>query len=104
MQVFQGARGGLIKAWIDGVAVEDQARKQLDNIAAMPFIHKHVAIMPDVHWGMGATIGSVIPTKGAIIPAAVDAYRVGPAGQPGGAADCDRGTDPTRPYRQWWCQ
>ena len=71
MQVFQGARGGLIKAWIDGVAVEDQARKQLDNIAAMPFIHKHVAIMPDVHWGMGATIGSVIPTKGAIIPAAV---------------------------------
>ena len=71
MQVFQGARGGLIKAWIDGVAVEDAARKQLDNIAAMPFIHKHVAIMPDVHWGMGATIGSVIPTKGAIIPAAV---------------------------------
>ena len=71
MQVFQGARGGLIKAWIDGVAVEDAARKQLDNIAAMPFIHNHVAIMPDVHWGMGATIGSVIPTKGAIIPAAV---------------------------------
>ena len=71
MQVFEGARGGLIKAWIDGVAVEDQARKQLDNIAAMPFIHKHVAIMPDVHWGMGATVGSVIPTKGAIIPAAV---------------------------------
>jgi tRNA-splicing ligase RtcB len=37
----------------------------------MPFVHKHVAIMPDVHWGMGATVGSVIPTKGAIIPAAV---------------------------------
>jgi len=71
MQVIQGARGGLIKAWIDGVGVEDQARKQLDNIAAMPFIHSHVAIMPDVHWGMGATVGSVIPTKGAIIPAAV---------------------------------
>jgi tRNA-splicing ligase RtcB len=71
MQVFQGARGGLIKAWIDGVQVETQARAQLDNIAAMPFIHKHVAIMPDVHWGMGATVGSVIPTKGAIIPAAV---------------------------------
>jgi tRNA-splicing ligase RtcB len=64
-------RGGLIKAWIDGVPVEDQARQQLDNIAGMPFIHKHVAIMPDVHWGMGATVGSVIPTKGAIIPAAV---------------------------------
>lgn len=71
MQVFQGAKGGLIKAWVDGVQVEAQARAQLDNIAAMPFIHKHVAIMPDVHWGMGATVGSVIPTKGAIIPAAV---------------------------------
>ena len=71
MQVFEGAKGGLIKAWIDGVQVEDQARAQLDNIAAMPFVHKHVAIMPDVHWGMGATVGSVIPTKGAIIPAAV---------------------------------
>lgn len=71
MQVFEGKNGGLIKAWIDGVSVEDQARVQLDNIAQMPFIHKHVAIMPDVHWGMGATVGSVIPTKGAIIPAAV---------------------------------
>jgi len=71
MQVMQGAQGGLIKAWVDGVQVEDQARKQLDNMAAMPFIHKHVAIMPDVHWGMGATVGSVIPTRGAIIPAAV---------------------------------
>jgi tRNA-splicing ligase RtcB len=71
MQVIHGAQGGLIKAWIDGVPLEDQARKQLDNIAAMPFIHSHVAIMPDVHWGMGATVGSVIPTKGAIIPAAV---------------------------------
>jgi tRNA-splicing ligase RtcB len=71
MQVLEGARGGLIKAWIDGVQVEAQARAQLDNIAAMPFVHKHVAIMPDVHWGMGATVGSVIPTKGAIIPAAV---------------------------------
>lgn len=71
MQVFEGARGGLIKAWVDGVAVEQQARDQLDNMAAMPFIHKHVAIMPDCHWGMGATVGSVIPTKGAIIPAAV---------------------------------
>jgi tRNA-splicing ligase RtcB (3'-phosphate/5'-hydroxy nucleic acid ligase) len=71
MQIIQGAKGGLIKAWIDGVQVEARAREQLDNIAAMPFIHKHVAIMPDVHWGQGATVGSVIPTKGAIIPAAV---------------------------------
>jgi tRNA-splicing ligase RtcB len=71
MQVIQGAKGGLIKAWTDGVQVEEEARKQLDNIAALPFVHKHVAIMPDVHWGMGATVGSVIPTKGAIVPAAV---------------------------------
>lgn len=71
MQVFEGARGGLIKAWIDGVSVEEQARAQLDNMAAMPFVHKHIAVMPDVHWGMGATVGSVIPTRGAIIPAAV---------------------------------
>jgi tRNA-splicing ligase RtcB len=43
----------------------------VQNVARLPFIHKHVAIMPDVHWGLGATIGSVIPTKGAVIPAAV---------------------------------
>lgn len=60
-----------IKSWTNGVLVEDQARQQLRNIASMPFIHKHVAAMPDVHWGMGATIGSVIATKKAIIPAAV---------------------------------
>lgn len=71
MQVIQGSKGGLIKAWIDGVQVEEEARKQLDNIASMPFIHSHIAIMPDVHYGLGATIGSVIPTKGAVIPAAV---------------------------------
>ena len=64
--------GGLpIKAWVKGVQLEDAARQQLVNTAALPFIHKHIAVMPDVHWGMGATIGSVIPTKGAIIPAAV---------------------------------
>lgn len=60
-----------IKMWTRGVQVEDQARQQLRNIAALPFVHKHVAAMPDVHWGMGATVGSVIATKGAIIPAAV---------------------------------
>lgn len=70
-QAMQGSKGGLIKAWVNGVQLEDAARQQLDNMASMPFIHKHVAIMPDVHWGMGATIGSVIATRGAIIPAAV---------------------------------
>jgi tRNA-splicing ligase RtcB len=60
-----------IKAWTRGVQLEDAARKQLLNVAQLPFIYKWVAAMPDVHWGMGATIGSVIPTRGAIIPAAV---------------------------------
>ncbi len=60
-----------IKAWIKGVQLEDAAARQLHNVASLPFIHRHVAVMPDVHWGKGATVGSVIPTKGAIIPAAV---------------------------------
>ena len=63
--------GKPVKAWTRGVPVEDEARRQLANIARLPFIHHHVAIMPDVHWGMGATVGSVIPTVGAVVPAAV---------------------------------
>ncbi len=51
--------------------VEYAAIDQLTNIAHLPIIHSHVAAMPDVHMGIGATVGSVIPTKGAIIPAAV---------------------------------
>lgn len=60
-----------IKAWTRGVPVEPDAIKQVQNLTALPFIHKHIALMPDVHVGMGSTIGSVIPTKNAIIPAAV---------------------------------
>jgi tRNA-splicing ligase RtcB (3'-phosphate/5'-hydroxy nucleic acid ligase) len=60
-----------IKAWTQGVQVEDAAVDQLRNVAGLPFIFRHVAAMPDVHWGMGATVGSVIATKGAIVPAAV---------------------------------
>ena len=60
-----------VKAWTRGVPFEPEARKQVMNAARMPFIHKWVAVMPDVHAGIGATVGSVIPTKGAIIPAAV---------------------------------
>jgi len=67
--IHQG--GAPIKAWIEGVQLEDAAKQQLVNVASLPFIHHHIAAMPDVHWGMGATVGSVIPTKGAIIPAAV---------------------------------
>ncbi len=51
--------------------VESAAMQQLYNMAQLPFIHSHIAAMPDVHFGKGATVGSVIPTKGAIIPAAV---------------------------------
>src|SRR6478736_122348 len=60
-----------VKGWTRGVPIEVEAMKQLKNIASLPFIHKHVAVMPDVHFGIGATVGSVIATKGAVIPAAV---------------------------------
>lgn len=60
-----------IKAWVRNVELEDEALQQLKNVASLPFIHKHVAVMPDVHWGIGATVGSVIATRGAVIPAAV---------------------------------
>ena len=63
--------GAPIKMWTRGVPVEEKARQQLARAASMPFIFKHVAVMPDVHVGIGATVGSVIATKGAIIPAAV---------------------------------
>ena len=69
---FQHVEGGVpIKMWTRGVPVDDKARDQLSRAAKMPFVFKHVAAMPDVHVGIGATVGSVIPTKGAVIPAAV---------------------------------
>jgi len=65
-------RGGVpVKAWTRGVPVEDVALQQAKNLARMPFIHRWVALMPDTHLGKGATVGSVIPTERAIIPAAV---------------------------------
>jgi tRNA-splicing ligase RtcB len=70
MQVFEGVKVP-IKAWTNGVPFEEAAFKQVMNLSTMPFIHKHIAVMPDVHHGKGATVGSVIATKGAIIPAAV---------------------------------
>jgi tRNA-splicing ligase RtcB len=60
-----------LKSWTSGVEVEWDAVKQLRNIAELPILAGHVAVMPDVHLGKGATVGSVIPTKAAIIPAAV---------------------------------
>ncbi len=70
-QLLEVANGKPIKLWTEGVPVENEARAQLMNTAKMPFIFKHLAVMPDVHLGKGSTIGSVIPTVGAIIPAAV---------------------------------
>jgi tRNA-splicing ligase RtcB len=60
-----------IKLWTEGVPLEDQAREQLRNIARLPIVGPWVAVMPDVHLGIGATVGSVVPTERAIIPAAV---------------------------------
>lgn len=60
-----------LKSWTSGVDVDWESVNQLRNIAALPVLAGHVAVMPDVHLGKGATVGSVIPTKAAIIPAAV---------------------------------
>src|SRR5262245_48339700 len=68
---FIASKGKPIYAWVKGVPVEPHAADQLRNIAALPIVHDHIAVMPDVHVGKGATVGSVIPTIGAIIPAAV---------------------------------
>jgi tRNA-splicing ligase RtcB (3'-phosphate/5'-hydroxy nucleic acid ligase) len=65
-------RGGVpIKAWTRGVPFEAEALEQLENVSRLPIVRGWVAAMPDVHWGIGATVGSVIPTIAAIIPAAV---------------------------------
>ena len=58
-------------AFIPRGEIEEPALRQIELLATMPFIHRHVAVMPDCHLGRGATVGSMIPTLGAIIPAAV---------------------------------
>jgi tRNA-splicing ligase RtcB (3'-phosphate/5'-hydroxy nucleic acid ligase) len=60
-----------LQHWTQGVEVEQPALAQLRNLAALPILAGHVAVMPDVHMGKGATVGSVIPTRAAIVPAAV---------------------------------
>ncbi len=70
-ELLKVENGVPVKCWTRGVAFEEQAREQLRNVARLPFIHRWVAAMPDVHWGIGATVGCVIPTVGAVIPAAV---------------------------------
>jgi tRNA-splicing ligase RtcB len=63
--------GAQLKLWDSAGPFEAGAMQQLRNVASLPFVFKHVAGMPDVHWGKGATVGSVIATKAAIVPAAV---------------------------------
>lgn len=68
-----GAPQADILAWVKGLpnAIESEAFQQLQNLSSLPFLFKHVAVMPDVHYGRGSTVGSVFATQGAIIPAAV---------------------------------
>jgi tRNA-splicing ligase RtcB len=66
---FKNEGSALVKIWTKDI--EASALQQLHDMATLPFIHKHIAVMPDVHWGMGSTVGSVIPTIRAIVPAAV---------------------------------
>ena len=70
-ETLEGHGGLPIKAWIRGVPTDDKAIRQLQDVSRLGIVHGHVAAMPDVHFGIGATVGSVIPTRDAIIPAAV---------------------------------
>ena len=63
--------GPNVLSWLPAEQIEDSAMQQIENLSRLPFIFKHVGVMPDCHFGMGATVGSVIPTNRAIIPAAV---------------------------------
>ncbi|MEI8258101.1 MAG: RtcB family protein, partial [Deltaproteobacteria bacterium] len=70
--VWMDGEGGVpVKAWVRGVPVEPGARAQLRQVARLPFVFRHVAAMPDVHVGIGATVGSVVATRRALVPAAV---------------------------------
>src|SRR5262245_29424191 len=71
MPVIQEIREGLVPVKVYTDEIEPAARAQLVNVSKLPIVHPHVAAMPDVHLGIGATVGSVIPTRRAIIPAAV---------------------------------
>lgn len=70
-EVINAPNGRFIKAWRKGVKFEDKAIEQLQNTSQLPFIYKYIAAMPDTHWGMGSTVGTVLPTRGAVVPAAV---------------------------------
>jgi tRNA-splicing ligase RtcB len=69
--VYKSNYGVDVKAWVKGVVIDPKAIEQLKKTADLSIVYPHVAVMPDVHVGIGATVGSVVPTFGAIIPAAV---------------------------------
>ncbi|MDX1433839.1 MAG: RtcB family protein, partial [Gammaproteobacteria bacterium] len=71
MTIKHTIEGGIVPVHVWTDDADPQALGQLANVASKPFVHHHVAAMPDVHVGIGATVGAVIPTHGAIIPAAV---------------------------------
>src|SRR5262249_47373713 len=70
-ELIQAPGSKPIKAWLKGVHLDWNAREQLLNMAQLPIVYSHIAVMPDAHAGKGSTVGSVIPTVRAIIPAAV---------------------------------
>lgn len=70
-EVIEAGDGRFIKAWRKGVKFEEKAIEQLKNTASLPFIFRHISAMPDTHWGQGSTIGTVLPTQGAVCPSAV---------------------------------
>ncbi len=71
MPIKQTLHKGLVPVHIFTDDIQHEAIQQLVNIANLPIVHPHIAAMPDVHAGIGATVGCVIPTRSAIIPAAV---------------------------------
>ena len=70
-EILPVEHGVSIKAWVRGVPFDEGARRQLENLARLPIVHGWIAAMPDVHVGIGATVGSVVATRDAIVPAAV---------------------------------
>jgi tRNA-splicing ligase RtcB len=60
-----------IKTFLPWEEIEPEAQVQIENTSKLPFLHKWVAVMPDTHYGKGATVGTVLATKGAVVPAAV---------------------------------
>jgi tRNA-splicing ligase RtcB len=70
-KIYEQVLDNKARFWTGDMEVEQEALDQVRNISRLPILAGHVAIMPDVHFGMGATVGSVIPLNAAVIPAAV---------------------------------